>query len=82
MVQGESARIRLGWPDLGEPELAEVAQVLETGMLTMGPKVAEFEELISAICEVAHARVCTSGTAMPSSSSTTSTVLPMRLSIG
>jgi dTDP-4-amino-4,6-dideoxygalactose transaminase len=31
--------IRLGWPDLGEPELAEVAEVLESGMLTMGPKV-------------------------------------------
>ena len=51
MVSGESARIRLGWPELGEAELAEVAEVLESGMLTMGPKVAEFESLIAGICE-------------------------------
>ena len=39
MVQGESTRIRLGWPDTGEAELDEVREVLESGMLTMGPKV-------------------------------------------
>jgi dTDP-4-amino-4,6-dideoxygalactose transaminase len=55
--------IRLGWPELGEPELEEVAQVLESGMLTMGPKVAEFERLIAGICEVQHALAVTSGTA-------------------
>jgi dTDP-4-amino-4,6-dideoxygalactose transaminase len=55
--------IRLGWPDLGEPELAEVAEVLESGMLTMGPKVEEFERLIAGICEVEHALAVTSGTA-------------------
>jgi dTDP-4-amino-4,6-dideoxygalactose transaminase len=63
VVQGENARIWLGWPELGEAELAEIAEVLESGMLTMGPKVDEFESLIAGICEVAHARVCTSGTA-------------------
>jgi len=63
VVQGESARIRLGWPDVGERELAEVAEVLETGMLTMGPKVAEFEAEIARICEVEHALAVTSGTA-------------------
>lgn len=63
MVQDESARIRLGWPDVGERELAEVAGVLETGMLTMGPKVAEFEAEIARICEVEHALAVTSGTA-------------------
>ena len=63
MVQGESARIRLGWPDVGAAELAEVAEVLETGMLTMGPKVAEFEAEIARICEVEHALAVTSGTA-------------------
>ena len=63
MVQGENARIRLGWPDTGERELAEVAEVLESGMLTMGPKVAEFEAEIARICEVEHAIAVTSGTA-------------------
>ena len=63
MVQGEDARIRLGWPDTGERELAEVAEVLESGMLTMGPKVAEFEAEIARICEVDHAIAVTSGTA-------------------
>ena len=63
MVQGEGTRIRLGWPELGEAELAEVAEVLESGMLTMGPKVDELERLIAAICEVEHALVVTSGTA-------------------
>jgi perosamine synthetase len=63
VVQGEDAGIRLGWPDVGEPELAEVAQVLESGMLTMGPKVGEFEAEIARICEVEHAVAVTSGTA-------------------
>jgi len=63
VVQGESARIRLGWPELGEAELAEVAGVLESGMLTMGPKVDEFESLIAEACGVSHALAVTSGTA-------------------
>jgi dTDP-4-amino-4,6-dideoxygalactose transaminase len=63
VVQGESSRIRLGWPDLGEAELAEVAEVIEGGMLTMGPKVGEFEAQIARICEVEHAVAVTSGTA-------------------
>jgi dTDP-4-amino-4,6-dideoxygalactose transaminase len=63
LVQGEGTRIRLGWPDVGERELAEVAEVLESGMLTMGPKVAEFEAEIARLCEVEHALAVTSGTA-------------------
>ncbi len=63
MVQGAGARVRLGWPALGEAELAEVAEVLESGMLTMGPKVAEFEALIARACGVRHAMAVTSGTA-------------------
>jgi dTDP-4-amino-4,6-dideoxygalactose transaminase len=55
--------IRLGWPDLGEAELAEVAEVLESGMLTLGPKVDEFEAQIAHACEVRHALAVTSGTA-------------------
>ncbi|HEV7641187.1 MAG TPA: DegT/DnrJ/EryC1/StrS family aminotransferase [Gaiellaceae bacterium] len=63
MVPAEDARIRLGWPDVGAAELAEVAEVFESGMLTMGPKVGEFEAEIARLCEVEHALVVTSGTA-------------------
>jgi perosamine synthetase len=63
VVQGEGTRIRLGWPELGEAELAEVAEVLESGMLTMGPKVDEFEAQVARACEVDHALAVTSGTA-------------------
>jgi dTDP-4-amino-4,6-dideoxygalactose transaminase len=63
VVQREDARIRLGWPDVGQAELDEVAGVLESGMLTMGPKVAELEAEIARACEVEHALAVSSGTA-------------------
>ena len=59
----EARRIRLGDPALGERELEAVAEVLGTGMLTMGPKVAEFEELVARACGVRHALAVSSGTA-------------------
>lgn len=55
--------MRLGRPDVGEAELAEVAAVLESGMLTMGPKVAELEAELARLCDVEHALVVSSGTA-------------------
>jgi perosamine synthetase len=55
--------IRLAWPDLGEEELAAVAAVFESGQLTMGPKVAEFEAGLADACEVEHAVAVSSGTA-------------------
>jgi perosamine synthetase len=55
--------IRLAWPDLGEQELAAVAEVLESGQLTMGPKVTEFEDGLAQACEVEQAIVLSSGTA-------------------
>ena len=63
MVQREDARVRLGWPDVGAAELDEVAGVLESGMLTMGPKVPEFEAELARACEVDHALAVSSGTA-------------------
>jgi perosamine synthetase len=48
---------------VGERELAAVAEVLESGMLTMGPKVGEFEAQLAAACEVEHALAVSSGTA-------------------
>jgi perosamine synthetase len=55
--------IRLAWPDVGADEAAAVAAVLETGQLTMGPKVAEFEAGLARACEVEHAVAVSSGTA-------------------
>jgi len=55
--------IRLARPDVGEAELAEVAGVLESGTLTMGPKVAELEAELARLCAVEHALVVSSGTA-------------------
>jgi dTDP-4-amino-4,6-dideoxygalactose transaminase len=63
VVQRESADVRLARPDVGEKELAEVAAVLETGQLTMGPKVAELEAELARACGTEHAVVVSSGTA-------------------
>ena len=63
MVPREAADVRLAFPDVGEEELAAVADVLASGALTMGPRVAELEELVAAACEVEHAVAVSNGTA-------------------
>ncbi len=63
MVPGELTRIRLAWPDAGPDEIAAVAAVIETGMLTMGPLVEEFEQELARACETRHALAVSSGTA-------------------
>jgi dTDP-4-amino-4,6-dideoxygalactose transaminase len=63
VVPGEDPVIRLARPDTGEEELAEVAAVLASGMLTMGAKVGELEGLLARACEVEHAVAVSSGTA-------------------
>ena len=63
MVPGKADRIRLGWPDLGAAELAAVEAVLADGMLTMGPRVGEFEQGLARACGVEHAVAVSSGTA-------------------
>ena len=55
--------VRLALPDAGEEELAEIAKVIETGQLTMGPKVAELEELLAVAAGAEHAVAVSSGTA-------------------
>jgi perosamine synthetase len=55
--------IRLAWPDVGADEAAAVAEVLESGQLTMGPKVGEFETELARACGVEHAVAVSSGTA-------------------
>ncbi len=63
MVPAADARIRLAPPDVGAEEAAAVAEVLESGQLTMGPKVAELEAELARACDVEHAVVVSSGTA-------------------
>jgi perosamine synthetase len=70
VVQGAQAdpgltppEIRLAWPDVGAEEVAGVAQVLESGQLTMGPKVEELEAELARACGVPYAVAVSSGTA-------------------
>lgn len=50
-------------PELGDPEVELVRQCLQSGWVTQGPMVREFERLVAARHQVAHAAACTSGTA-------------------
>jgi perosamine synthetase len=63
LARREAGPIRLAWPDVGPEEAAAVADVLESGFLTMGPKVAELEAELGRACEVEHAVAVSSGTA-------------------
>jgi perosamine synthetase len=63
VVSGEDPVIRLARPDTGAEEAAAVTRVLESGMLTMGEKVAELEAEVARACEVEHAVAVSSGTA-------------------
>src|SRR4029078_4008949 len=55
--------IRLARPDVGDAELAALAEVVATGQLTMGPKVGEFEAAIAEAVGTTHAAVVSSGPA-------------------
>jgi dTDP-4-amino-4,6-dideoxygalactose transaminase len=55
--------IRLARPDVGVREAAAVAEVLASGQLTMGPKVAEFERALAEAAGTKNAAVVSSGTA-------------------
>ena len=54
--------IRLTRPSLGEEELAAVREVLASGMLVQGARVAAFEEALAARTDRAHAVAVSSGT--------------------
>jgi dTDP-4-amino-4,6-dideoxygalactose transaminase len=61
---GDSHRgIRLARPDVGEAELAAVSEVIESGQLTMGAKVAELEAALARAVGTSHVAVVSSGTA-------------------
>jgi perosamine synthetase len=55
--------IRLAKPDVGEAELASLAEVVASGQLTMGKAVEAFERGIADAVGTAHAAVVSSGTA-------------------
>ena len=63
MVPAETARIRLARPDVGAEEAAAFEEVLASGQLTMGPRVAEFEQALAEACETSDAVAVSSGTA-------------------
>ena len=54
-VQRELARINVMQPWLGEEEVGAVAEVLRSGWVAQGPKVAAFEEAFAASQQVPHA---------------------------
>ena len=55
--------VRLARPDLGDAELAAVADVLASGQLTMGPQVDAFEAAVARAVGTAEAVAVSSGTA-------------------
>ena len=63
MVPGEVDPIRLAWPDVGREELDALAEVIESGMLTMGARVPEFEQALARACGTRDAVAVSSGTA-------------------
>lgn len=54
--------IPISKPDIGEQEKAAVMEVLDSGMLAMGPRTAKFEQAFAEMCGVKHAIAVASGT--------------------
>ncbi len=50
-----SVRIPVARPEMGEPEWRAVRTVIESGWVTQGPKVAEFERATADLCGAPHA---------------------------
>src|SRR5690349_11878568 len=55
--------IELGTPTLGEPERAAVAEVIDSGWLTMGDRVRRFEQEFAHLHGATDAIAVSSGTA-------------------
>lgn len=54
--------LRLAEPRFGPEAIEAIGRVLQSGNLTQGPVVAEFEEAVAAFCGAAHAIATTSAT--------------------
>lgn len=61
-VNFSAAMLRLNLPLTGEDELREIAAVLESGYLTQGLKVAEFENAVKAVTGSRHGFAMSSAT--------------------
>lgn len=55
--------IPISKPNVGEREIAAVAEVIRSGMIAQGPKVQEFEQRFADYLGVKHAIAATNGTA-------------------
>src|SRR5689334_9014747 len=55
-------RIPLSAPDIEELEVEQVAEVLRSGRLSLGPKLIEFERALSTYVGVRHGVAVNSGT--------------------
>ena len=55
-------RIPLSWPDITQAEADAVLDVLLSGRLSLGPKLAEFERIVAEYCGLCHAVAVNSGT--------------------
>lgn len=55
--------ISIAQPDIGPEEIAAVNDVLKSGMLAQGPKVAELEKAFAEYCGTKYAAAVSSGTA-------------------
>ncbi|MFW6023260.1 MAG: DegT/DnrJ/EryC1/StrS family aminotransferase, partial [Myxococcota bacterium] len=56
------AMIPLARPQFGDAEVDAVAEVLRSGMLVSGPRVARFEAAVAERCGRAHGVAVSSGT--------------------
>lgn len=56
-------RIPVASPELGQPEWEALREVVESGWVTQGPRVAAFEEAVAAFCGATHAVAVSSCTA-------------------
>src|SRR5688500_9143649 len=54
--------ISVSKPQFGEEELAQVREVLESGIIAQGLKVEQFEKEFAALCETEFAVAVSSGT--------------------
>ena len=63
MISRRLQLIAISKPYIGEEEKAAVLEVLDSGMLSQGPRTQAFEERFAALCQVKHAVAVSSGTA-------------------
>lgn len=55
-------KVQLAKPDIGQKEIDSVVEVMKSGILSIGPKVKEFEKKIEEYVEAKHAIAVNSGT--------------------